>query len=252
MNEHPTGVLYYTRCDRCAVHNRSICGSSSQAAQELEKISRIRHFSPGQTIVAEYSESGFVGNVVRGVVKLQRTLEDGRQQVVGLLFPSDFFGHPFRDTTSFSFEAASDVELCVFDRKAFEAILQRHPEVEHEILIKALTELDAAREWMVLLGCQSARERVASFLLMLLRRAKTAGCGQADKTSPRMIRFPIKRKDIALFLGTTLETISRQIQWMVRRGILHGVDANTFEVLNPGELARVAAHEEWLWEHDVP
>lgn len=249
MNHSLPQASFRTRCDQCSIHNRAICSrASSTAAQELQNLSRIRRFSAGQVIIPEYTESLFMGNVVTGMVKLCKTLEDGRQQVVGLLFPSDFFGRPFEEQSPFSFEAATDVEICVFERQAFEALLARYPEVEHELLVQVLTELDAAREWMVLLGCQTAREKVASFLLMLLRRSGLMGCDKADTPEARIVTLPVSRKDVALYLGTTPETVSRQIQWMSRNDIVRIIDSQTFAVLSPQRLAHAASREEWLDE----
>lgn len=244
--------LLQSKCDTCPIHNRAMCGfAGNDAARELRKISRTRKVSAGQTIVSEQESLDFVGNVVSGVVKLSKTLEDGRQQIVGLLFPSDFMGHIFSDHSRFAYEAASDVEICVFDRKAFESLAQKNPEIQHELLLKVLTELDATREWMVLLGCQNARERIASFLLMLLRRSLQTGCSKDELPLNPIVQFPINRKNIALFLGTTIETISRQIQSMSKAKILKIVDGNTFEINNPERLAKIANHEEWLEDYPV-
>ena len=233
-------------CDDCLAHSRAICASGSHDAKRaLQALSRRRRYRAGQTITAERGKSTFLGNVVSGIVKMSRTLEDGRQQIVGLLFPSDFFGRPFQPDSSFSYDAVSDVEICSFERRAFEALLQQHPDIEHGLLVKALTDLDATREWMVLLGCQSVRERVASFFLLLLRRTMSAGCEQVPLPARGVVTFPIGRKDIALCLGTTPETLSRQIQWMVRNGIVRTSDSQTFEIEDPVRLARMAGRADW-------
>lgn len=250
MNFAASGWLQHSKCDDCAIHNRSICGAENAiAAQELERISRTRLVPAGQTIISENSEIAFVGNVVKGVLKLSKTLEDGRQQIVGLLFPSDFFGRIYQERSQFSFEAASDVEICVFDRAAFEALLARHPDVEHEILLQILDELDAVREWLVVLGCQNAEEKVAGFLLMLLRRTAYRGCSRGDYGAKTIVQFPINRKDIAMFLGTTLETISRKLQQMSREGVLRIIDGQHFEILDAERLSKIAGHDEWLRDH---
>jgi CRP/FNR family transcriptional regulator len=247
MNAPENLNALHTKCDTCPIHHRAICKSAEGSGIErLQKLGRTRTIPAGQTILVEDSDIQFVGNVVSGVIKISKTLEDGRQQVVGLLFPSDFFGRPFANTASFSLESASEVELCVFERHSFEKLLHDYPEIEHELLVKVLNELDATREWMVLLGCQSAKERVASFLLMLLRRSTNTGCEHRDLRPSPIIRFPINRKDIAMFLGTTLETISRQIQALSRAEIIRIIDGNTFEILSPHRLAQTAGHEEWL------
>ena len=244
---------FHTRCEDCLIHSRLICQTTPEKTiEELAKISRIRKVKAGQTIIPESDSFDSVGNVVSGVVKLTTTLEDGRQQNVGLLFPSDFFGHPFSEESRFAYEAASDVEVCVFELHAFESMLKRHPEIEHQLLLKVLNQLDATREWLVLLGSQNAKERIASFLVLLLRRTSYVGCGKHGSNENPIIRLPIKRADIALALATTVETISRQLHNLEKQGVLRIIESNTFEILEPDRLCHLAGHDEWLKDWRIP
>ena len=100
---------------------------------------------------------GFVASVVTGVVSLSKTLEDGRIQTVGLLLASDFIGRPERDVIDFDVTATTDVVLCCFERRRFKAMLEHTPHLSHRLLEMTLDELDAARNWMLLLGRKTAR-----------------------------------------------------------------------------------------------
>ncbi len=57
--------------------------------------------------------------VLEGVIKLSKTLPDGLQQIVALLFPGDFLGRPFRAEFPYTAEAATDVHLCCYSRASF-------------------------------------------------------------------------------------------------------------------------------------
>jgi len=70
-----------------------------------------------------------------------------------------------------------------------------------------LDELDAARDWMLLLGRKTARERLASFFELLALRAQPA----LDVGVNRQIELPLSREETANYLGLTLETVSRQL-----------------------------------------
>src|SRR5690606_30284030 len=117
------------------------------------------------------------------------TLEDGRQQIVGLQFASDFVGRLFGGKAVYIAEAATQVELCCYGRSQFEGLLAEFPMMKQALLQRTLDELDAAREWMVLLGRKSASERVASFILMIAERQQRAGCAEA--TSNGGIEFEL-------------------------------------------------------------
>ncbi|MDN2568297.1 Crp/Fnr family transcriptional regulator [Aquibium sp. A9E412] len=234
-----------TTCERCSVHQRALCGAADPQLQaEFERLSHIRTFRAGETVVGETEEAGFVGNVVSGVLRAQKTMADGRQQIVGLLMPSDMFGRVFARTSQVGIEAATDATLCCIDRHAYEALLARHPELEHRMLLAVLDELDAARDWMLLLGCQSVPERIASFLLILCRRMRNRGCRHGSADGRFILGVPISRRDMAAYLGTTVETISRIVHEMARRRILRIIHPQTFEVLDHARLVDMAGREE--------
>src|SRR3546814_5690679 len=106
-----------------------------------------------------------VANVLDGVLKLVVAAADGREQIVGVVFPSDFIGRPFGKESPYSVTAMTDGEVCIFNRKSFDEFASAHPDLQHKLLRRTLDELDRARHWMMLLGRKSAEEKVASFLL---------------------------------------------------------------------------------------
>lgn len=159
-----------------------------------------------------------IGSVVEGVATLSITLADGRRQMVGLLLPSDFLGRTGRDRSSYDVVAATEITLCMFRRAEFERLLRGSPRLGERLLEMTLDELDAAREWMLLLGRKSARERIASLLVIMARRH--AGC--AEGPAGRRVSYPlhITREAMADYLGLTIETVSRQISTLRREGLI--------------------------------
>jgi CRP/FNR family transcriptional regulator len=190
---------------------------------DLNAISRRKTLEPGQTYVFEGDRARDFANVTSGVAKLLRGSEDGRAQIVGLLFASDFICSslgqtPLSDkgmTEPYSVEAVSQLELCIFERNAFEKLLTRYPTLERTLLDRTLNELQLARDWMVLLGRKTARERVATFLLHVADRMTKQGCN-----GTRSFELPLGRTDIADHIGLTVETVSRQITELRKDGIL--------------------------------
>lgn len=237
-------LLALNKCENCAIRNRALCSvADSTALESLNRISRRTYYEAGQTIMSEEAPVEFVGNVISGVVKLAKVTPDGRQQIVGLLFPSDFVGRTFADSSAFSAEAATDVELCCLQKPGFERILADHRAIEHKLLIDTLDELDAAREWMLLLGCKSAAEKVASFLLLLVRRSFNIGCGQKPAPNLAVFELPVSRADMAGYLGMAVETVSRQLSLLKADGIIRLVDIQHFVVNDVERLAEIAGQE---------
>ena len=195
-----------------------------------------RTFPAGTEILWRGEPLEYVASVVSGVASLSKTLEDGRTQMVGLLLPSDFIGRPGRNRIEFDVTATTDVTLCCFARTPFEALVLDTPHVAQRLMELALDELDAARDWMLLLGRKTAREKIATFLDMLARRSQmtmTEGAGMANGAA---LYLPMTRDQIANYLGLTLETVSRQLSAFKREGIIDVPDRRRVLVINLDRL----------------
>ena len=182
-------------------------------------------------------------NVVSGVIKLAKTLADGRQQIVGLLFAPDFVGRAYSRNNPYFAEAATDVELCCFPRESFEALLKEVPDLEHRLFERTLDELDSAREWMLLLGRKTAEEKVASFLCLIAKRAIMTGCPHHAAGGEPEFELPLTRADMADYLGLTIETVSRQITKLKTRGFIRLIDTHHFVVPDIHALCELAGQE---------
>ncbi len=184
----------------------------------LESMKSYKTYSAGETITFAGDRMQFVGSVVTGVARLSQTIEDGRRQMVGLLLPSDFIGRPGRSHAVFDVEATTDVVLCRFERKPFERLLGDIPHLRERMLEMTLNELDAAREWMLLLGRKTAREKIASLLVIIARRQN------APQTNELGIDvsfdLSLTREAMSEYLGLTLETVSRQINALKKENVI--------------------------------
>ncbi|MCY4335450.1 MAG: Crp/Fnr family transcriptional regulator [Litoreibacter sp.] len=168
-------------CANCAIRHSSLCGAlSSEEITSLNSIAGRTKLQTGQTYIFEGDETHSFANVTHGVAKLVRGAEDGRSQIVGLLFPSDFLGGTLGGARTHiarhSIEAVSDMELCTFPKSRFEELLHDFPALEYKLLNRTMSELEIAREWMVLLGRKTAEERVATFLLHVSEKMKNVTC----------------------------------------------------------------------------
>ena len=183
----------------------------------LEDMKYYRSFQAGQTLVWSGDRMDFVASVVTGIATLSQTMEDGRRQMVGLLLPSDFVGRPGRSIAPYDVTATTDLVMCCFRKKPFEDMMAATPHVAQRLLEMTLDELDAAREWMLLLGRKTAREKIASLLAIIARR--DAGLHRQMK-GPIRFDLPLTREEMADYLGLTLETVSRQMNALKREGVI--------------------------------
>ena len=231
-----------SKCRACAIRHRAICGAlTSEALSGLNAIAKDRTVRPGEIILSPLDFEPPLANIVSGVVKLTSGLADGRSQIVGLQFASDFLGRPFKSTCSYVAQAVTEVQLCSYNRSGFETIARDHPDLRDNLLKHTLDELDAAREWMLLLGRKSAREKIASFLLMVGRRNNDVGCDSAAGINFAKVTLPLTRSDIADFLGLTTETVSRQLSKLKSEGVISLEGGRTVVIPDLKQLDAVAA-----------
>jgi CRP/FNR family transcriptional regulator len=218
-------------CNQCGVRASAICSSLDPSAlAEFSRLGRRTHILAGQTLMWEGDESIVVGNVIEGMLKLSTFTGDGREQIVGIVYPSDFIGRPFGRDSHYSVTALTDASLCVFGRGAFDRFAREHCDVEHALLARTLTELDRARRWMLLLGRKSACERVASLILEMDERLNTAN----------EIALPLSRQQMADVLGLTIETVSRSLTKLKHARIISLPGARRLTIEAPEKLRRIA------------
>ena len=206
-------------CGDCPIRHRAVCARcETDELSRLEAMKYYRSFQAGQTVVWSGDRMDFVASVVTGIATLTRTMEDGRRQMVGLLLPSDFVGRPGRSVAAYNVTAVTDLVMCCFRKKPFEEMMAETPHVAQRLLDMTLDELDAAREWMLLLGRKTAREKIASLLAIIARRDATLKL----KTAKGVVAFelPLTREEMADYLGLTLETVSRQMSALKRDGVI--------------------------------
>jgi CRP/FNR family transcriptional regulator len=204
----------------------------------LEGLKSYKTYEKGQTLSWAEEPLTHLGTVVTGIASLNRTLEDGRCQIVGLLLPSDFIGRPNRVSVAHDVVAATDITLCRFEKPVFERLLAQSPALMTSLLSKTCDDLDAARDWILLLGRKTAREKVAGFLSRLIRRAiQKNGMPAGNGTT---VALPLTRGDLANYLGMTLETTSRQFSQLKQEGVIALPSPREVHIPNLAQLFREA------------
>jgi len=228
-------------CDQCVVRNRAVCAALDEnELQALNAIGRRRTLVAGESLIWEGEDSVLVANVIEGVLKLSTGTEDGREQIVGVVYPSDFIGRPFGATSGHGVTALTDARVCVFSRRDFDSFAREHPRLEHKLLERTLGELDRTRRWMLLLGRKSASEKVASFLLEMSERLAPATCEMEGMGPTIRFSLPFSRQQIADVLGLTIETVSRQFTRLKGEGLIDLPTRRDVTILDRDGLAAEA------------
>jgi CRP/FNR family transcriptional regulator, anaerobic regulatory protein len=192
------------------------CGEACDRRElgELKRLGTALHFSRGQTIFSEGEPAVNAFGLSDGVVRLYKLLPDGRRHVVAFALPGDFLALSLADYFSFSADAVGEVSVCRFPREELKRLVQSSPNIVRLLMEFAMRELQTAQDQLTLLASSSAEERMTAFLLNWRSRLSFA------TPSPRTVSLPMRRQDIADFLGLTLETVSRTLAKLEEKGAI--------------------------------
>ena len=178
-------------------------------------------FARNEPIFAQDDPADQVYRIISGTVRVCRYMPDGRRYIVDFLLPGDLMGFVESPDLPASAESVTDVTLVAFPRACFDRLAEDNSDVRTQLLRHLSYNLLTAQQHLFVLGCQKARERVASFLLRLADRMGAA-CGDR-------LDLPMSRQDIADHLGLTVETISRTITGLRNTGAV--LVPNTHQVV---------------------
>jgi len=178
-------------------------------------------YGKGTEIFGEDEPADYVYQVAVGAVRSYKLLTDGRRQIGAFHLVGDVFGLGNAAVHRFTAEAIVDTKLHLVRRESLELIAQKNAVVIRDLLTMTRSNLQHAEDHMLLLGRKTALERVATFLLEMDRRLTTAG----------FFALPMSRRDIADYLGLTLETVSREIHQLYDRGILEFLSENQRQIV---------------------
>jgi CRP/FNR family transcriptional regulator len=222
-------------CSTCEARHLSVCNAIADAdLGRLAAIAVVTQAPAGRTFIDEGGPAASFFNITAGRAKLFKLLPDGRRQITGFAGAGDFLGLAVSDTYAFSAEAIEPVRYCRFPRARLRTLLDDFPLMEKRLLEVASNELFAAQEQMLLLGRKTARERLASFLLLESRQGLPCGHSQCRFT------LPMTRGDIADYLGLTIETVSRTLTRLRGARMIEFVSQNELLILDQRALENLA------------
>jgi CRP/FNR family nitrogen fixation transcriptional regulator len=167
-------------------------------------------YNRGAEIFGEAEPAEYVYQVVEGAVRSYKLLSDGRRQINAFHLVGDIFGLENSGTHRFTAEAIVETTVRLVKRVSLAHVAEQDVTVARDLLNMTASNLRHAEDHMLLLGRKTSLERVAAFLLEMDSRLTAAG----------VMALPMCRRDIADYLGLTLETVSRALSVLHDKGVL--------------------------------
>ena len=171
----------------------------------------VRSYARKSQIVRENDLAEHIYEVISGTVCTWKMSSDGRRQIAGFYFAGDVFGLENAKNHSLTAQAITAVKVRVVKKQVLNALVSSDVKVAQQLLSLTAVELARQQELHLLL-CRPALERVIHFLIDMAQRS----CPNEDD----LIALPMHRQDIADYLGLTIETVSRMLSELERRGAI--------------------------------
>jgi CRP/FNR family transcriptional regulator, nitrogen fixation regulation protein len=170
----------------------------------------VRSYASKSEIIHENDPADRVYEVISGAVCTSRTLREGRRQIAGFYFSGDVFGLESAEKQVLTAKAITSTTVRVVKKSALKALTSREAEVADRLLSLTAREL-ARKQDLALLLSRSAEDRVIYFLIEMSQRISS---------KENLIALPMTRQHIADYLGLTIETVSRILWDLERRGAI--------------------------------
>jgi CRP/FNR family nitrogen fixation transcriptional regulator len=177
-------------------------------------------YKKGTEIYGEKEPADYVYQVKMGAVRSYKLLSDGRRQIGAFHLAGDIFGLENGSEHRFTAEAIVETTVRLIKRRSLELVAESDAIVARNLLSMTTNNLQHAEDHMLLLGRKTSLERVAAFLTEMDRRLTAAG----------VMALPMSRRDIADYLGLTLETVSRALSRLHELGILGFIGTNQRQI----------------------
>lgn len=183
---------------------------SRQEQQKIMKLVHHRTYEKNEEIFRPGDER--LDIVASGRLKVYELTASGKEQLLRVVGPGGYegekqlFGIP--NETLFG-QALEQTVICTLSKSAFNQVLMSYPEIAlklFELTARKMVQLEKQTQF---LSMERVEERLANYLLNL---PKT--------TVDNEITIPMRMMDVAQYLGTTPETLSRKLKYLETAGLI--------------------------------
>jgi CRP/FNR family transcriptional regulator len=221
-------------CSRCVARGATLCASLADGdMHRLFSLATDQRVEAGEMLLQQELPASHVFSIRSGHATIFRLTADGRRQILAFLFPGDFVGFTSEDRYHYGVSAISPVEACRFERSALEALIEAFPPMDRKLRFTLTRAMDASFELLFSLGRKDALQKVASFLWYVSYRQRKLG--QAENP----VHLPMRRADVADFMGLTTETVSRTLKVLKQMGAIRLKGAYEVEIADMTRLRSI-------------
>lgn len=203
----------------------------------LVEIASMVRFGRDATIYREGDRADFIYNIAQGVVKTFRTSLDGKRHIMTFLFADDLFGLAKEGIYVNEAQAVTAVTAYRIPVDLFDDLTRHEPLLDYSLLMKLIHELREDQRHGLILARHDALGKIALFVRMLERLQNQRG-GDAGE-----IDLPMRRTDIADYVGISLPAVSRAFRALASRNIVHFIDRRHVQIIDRTRFDMLVSNE---------
>lgn len=210
-------------------------GLDNKILERIISFSRTRGYRESQTIIQAHDRGSELFLLLAGSVKVFIEDRDGREIILAVIYPPDFFGelslldNKTRTATVVALEPTQAVSI---EKEPFLLLIREYPEITIRFLHALSTRLRETDEKLMHMAYGDAYEKVSRTLYELLEKE-----GAQDSDGIPYINDRFTRQEIASLSGISRETVSRSLGAFMQAGILR-ISHNRIYILNRDRLKR--------------
>lgn len=200
----------------------------------IASICKTRKYGKKSLIFQEGDPTDTLYILKRGIVKVGKLSDDGKEQIMRLIFPGDLFGFFFILPNASHYLTATvieDAEVLHIHKVDFIRIFEQNKEMGYRYLLAITERLYQADIWTGMLSLSEVENRIAKMLLYFYQK-------EEHRHAP--FQLPIEKKELASFIGTTAETLSRKLAYFESIGIVALEGRKNIRIINPHKLEELA------------
>jgi len=225
------------KCQSCALFADSQLFCAQLNGDELRDISqksRTLSMKRGDSLEQEALAHWPIIAIDSGVLSMQHLLQDGRKTIAALFMRGDIIDlRNISNRNRGALIALGKVDVCRLAPKVFEQVMGHNPDAQKVIWENLRDQAFRAMDHSGDIAKKQATEKLASFIFEC--RNRQVGYEKGD-----LVKIPVRRIDLAEYLGMQPETVSRCFKDLEKRGILEVPSLNALKILNVPMLRRIA------------
>ena len=191
-------------------------GLSNEQIARLGCIFRPARYRKSQILFFEGGVGQHVFALHSGLVKVVKSLENGKDRITRVLFPGELFGLEALTENTYPLTAVTlrDCEICAASREEFLDFLHSNPDVALGMVRFLVGEVARVRTQVTDMSFKDARMKVATFILSVISSETQT------PTETYSLTLPFSRQEISEILELSAETVSRTLSTFRRDQVL--------------------------------